>query len=169
MLSPNLKVAAQHCLNEQFTCAVNTDYFKNTHTKFIQPKLVYNQRGKIAASAHLLKNIIKIHPILFAQNSEYFYEHVIPHELAHILVHQYYHKRVKPHGQEWQDVMLKVFGLPPKVTHNLDVSGINANSFTYECDCNTVELSVIRHNKVLNNKQQYMCKRCKQVLRWRDG
>lgn len=135
-----------------------------------EPSLLFTQRGKIAGSALLQKNIIKLHPTLLAQNVDYYLDEVIAHELSHILVYQLFGQyrgmlrrtRVKPHGLEWQTIMTDVFDLVPRVTHQLDVKTIGMQSFGYECRCQTIALSLIRHNKVIRGKQVYYCKRCKQ-------
>jgi SprT protein len=135
-----------------------------------KPSILFTQRGKIAGSALLQKNIIKLHPTLLAQNVDYYLDEVIAHELSHILVYQLFgqykgilrRERVKPHGLEWQTIMTEVFDLVPRVTHQLDVKAISMQSFEYECACQSVDLSLIRHNKVIRGKQVYYCKRCKQ-------
>jgi SprT protein len=138
----------------------------------ICPTLLFNQRGKIAGSALLQKNIIKLHPKLLIDNLDYYLDEVIAHELAHILVYQLYgHSRgllrlrkVKPHGQEWQMIMNDIFCLAPRVTHQLDVSKVAMQSFDYACHCKDIQLSLIRHNKVLKGKQSYYCRECRQPL-----
>ena len=131
---------------------------------FETPSLSLKQRGKIAGSAHLQKNLIKLNQRLFEDNIDEFVEQVIPHEVAHIICYQLY-GRVKPHGNEWQSIMTSVFQRPAKVTHQLDVSKLAANDFEYQCLCpDTIKLSTIRHNRVLKGAQQYRCRRCRAVL-----
>ena len=136
-------------------------YFNHT---FQLPSLSLNQRGKIAGSAHLQKNHIKLNLSLFADNTAEFVDQVIPHEVAHIICHQLYGK-VKPHGKEWQAIMRSVFQIPALVTHRLDVSKVGISEYEYKCQCpGEIKLSAIRHNRVIKGKQQYRCRRCKAVL-----
>lgn len=130
---------------------------------FVIPSLVFSQRGKIAGSAVLVKNQIRLNSVLFADNVDVFLTEVIPHELAHLLVFQQY-GRVKPHGAEWQQMMLEVFALKPKVRHSMDVSKVQGKVFSYKCLCGPVELSIRRHNKVKSGKQQYQCAKCQHIL-----
>jgi SprT protein len=155
---------AQDRLNSLFNLAITNSAISEFTELFKQPHLAYNQRGKVAASALLQKNIIKINATLYSQNTNYFITHIIAHELAHIMVYQLYGLRVKPHGIEWQKMMLEVFDLPPKVTHTLDVSEVAMREITYECACQKVPLSLTRHNKVVNKRQLYVCRKCKTVL-----
>ena len=127
------------------------------------PTLVLNQRGRIAGAAVLQKNIIKLQPKLFAQNTDYFLSDVIPHELAHIAVFQHC-GRVKPHGKEWQYVMRDLLRVSPKVTHTLDVKKAGIKMHDYECRCGKIQLTSIRHNRVVAGKQSYICKRCRNPL-----
>lgn len=177
MTLPNtLQEQAQTRLNILFTQALNTSALHSFANIFTQPLLAYNQRGKIAASALLQKNIININPTLYSQNTDYFLSHIIAHELAHIMVYQLYglniknglraknRLRVKPHGIEWKKIMVEVFNLPPQVTHTLDVSDVAMREIAYKCGCQQVSLSLIRHNRVVNKKQSYVCRKCREIL-----
>lgn len=130
---------------------------------FKRPEYLFNQRGKSAGTAHLQRNIIKFNPILFAQNKNEFMEQVVAHEVAHLIVYQQYGK-VRPHGKEWQHVMLNVFNCPPLTTHSLDIKDVLGKQFSYQCLCTTHQLSIRRHNKVLKGAK-YLCKRCKGELK----
>jgi SprT protein len=127
------------------------------------PEILLNQRGRIAGAALLQRNIIKLQPKLFAQNQGYFLSDVIPHELAHLVVYRYFGK-VKPHGVEWQQVMTKVFGIAPEVRHRLDVTSIGIQTFKYQCACDSMLLTAVRHNRIRSGKQQYHCRKCRQAL-----
>lgn len=128
------------------------------------PRISLGQRGKIAGSAHLQKNLIKLNTLLFDQNKQYFLNEVIAHELSHILVYQLY-GHTKPHGKEWQHLMRWLFDKTPQTKHSLDVSNIGIKQVAYECRCDKVYLSMIRHNKIVNGKRQYICKKCHQALK----
>ena len=155
---------AQLTLERLFQSALSTSTLLAFEKVFRVPTMAFNQRGNIAGSALLQKNIIKLNPKLFVENPDYFLSHIIAHELAHILVYQLYGIRVKPHGIEWKKMMYEVFDLPPKVTHSLDTKNVSLKSFMYKCACQQIPLSVIRHNKVVRGKQSYICKKCKQAL-----
>ena len=129
---------------------------------FERPAYLYNQRGKAAGTAHLQRNIIKINPILFINNKEEFFQQVIPHEVAHLIAFQQY-GRVRPHGKEWQHIMVNVFKRPALTTHQLDVKDVVGQQFTYHCSCATHLLTIRRHNKVLKGNK-YRCKLCRSTL-----
>lgn len=128
-----------------------------------KPQILLNQRGRIAGAALLQKNVIKLQPSLFEQNQDYFISDVIPHELAHLVVYQHF-GRVKPHGNEWRYVMRDVLGVAPKVTHSLDVKKAGVKMFDYQCHCGIVQLTTIRHNRVVHQQQKYICRRCEHTL-----
>lgn len=165
ILSESLQNLAQERLNILYTEALANPLLKEFNTVFKQPEINFTQRGKAAGSALTHQNIIKLNPTLFEQNIRYFISDVIAHELAHILVYQLYGRRVKPHGVEWKKVMSEVFNVAPKVTHTLDVSHVKMRSVMYQCQCQTLALSMIRHNRISNKKQSYICRKCKQVLK----
>ena len=135
---------------------------RHFNCRFARPNISFRQRGKIAGSARLQGNELRFHPLLLQQNSEHFIEHVVPHEISHLLTWQR-HGRVAPHGREWQRIMVEVFDLPPLRTHNYDTSALGQREFAYQCGCGPVMLSIRRHNKVLRGTL-YQCRRCKQSL-----
>lgn len=137
-----------------------TAYFNRA---FAHPTVLFNQRGKIAGSARLLSNEIRINPILLADNQDDFLAEVVPHEVCHLLAHQLY-GRVKPHGKEWQALMKKLFALDPHTYHKMDVTKVQGKHFAYRCQCGPTTLSIRRHNKVRRGQQQYICRQCRTTL-----
>lgn len=126
------------------------------------PLIRYNQRGKIAGSARLQLNEVRLNPTLLLQNQQEFLHQVIPHEVCHLAVYQLY-GRVRPHGPEWQQMMRQVFKLAPHVTHKMDVTDVAGKTFSYQCGCKQHQLSIRRHNKVLKGTR-YLCRGCGQSL-----
>jgi SprT protein len=163
-LSIELKSTAQTSLENLFDHAISSPLLSGFSKTWSLPNLSYKQRGRIAGSALLQQNVIKLNPKLFVENIDYFLSHIIAHELAHILVYQLYGLSVKPHGNEWKKLMVEVFELAPKVTHTLDTSSAELQSFLYQCSCQQIPLSLIRHNKVQKGKQNYICRKCKESL-----
>lgn len=130
---------------------------------FVRPRITFNQRGKIAASARLQINELRFNPVLLEDNLQTFIDDVVPHEICHLLAYHLY-GRVKPHGKEWQTLMLQLYKRKPVARHQMDVSKVSGRRFIYFCQCGQVELSIRRHNKVERGQQQYICRTCKTVL-----
>ncbi len=128
-----------------------------------RPQLSYTQRGKAAGTAHLQRWEIRLNPVLLVENQALFLHEVIAHELAHLLVFAR-HGRVAPHGRAWQAMMWQVFGLAPRVTHQLDISSLQGPLFAYQCACQPHHLSLRRHNKVQRGQSRYLCRHCGQPL-----
>jgi len=127
-----------------------------------RPTILFNQRGKIAGSALLQRNTLKFHPKILAQNEQHYLEHVVPHEVAHLIVWQRYGK-VAPHGQHWQYIMTQIFNLPADRTHSYNTDNIGIKSFDYQCQCTVVKFSTRRHNQVLKGAR-YLCRSCRSEL-----
>nr|WP_136249688.1 SprT-like domain-containing protein [Ningiella ruwaisensis] len=127
------------------------------------PEVKLNQRGRIAGSAVLQRNVIRLQPMLFFQNQDYYHSDVIPHELAHLAVY-HLHGKVRPHGVQWQNLMINVLNVKPLVTHQLDVKAAGIRTFSYACRCGKYELSAVRHNRIQKQSQRYICTRCKEPL-----
>lgn len=130
---------------------------------FPLPCIRFNQRGKIAGCARLQANELRFNPILLSDNLQLFIDEVVPHEVCHLIAYQLY-GRVKPHGAQWQRLMAELFNLKAETRHSMDVTKVQGKFFYYKCKCGPVTLSIRRHNKVLGNKQNYICRRCKQTL-----
>jgi SprT protein len=109
------------------------------------------------------KHWIRYNPWIFAKYYAENLRDTVPHEVAHyIIYHLYGNRRVKPHGPEWQALMME-FGADPGVTFNLDLSGIpqrRQRSHAYRCACQDHEVSSTRHNRVQRGKASYQCRNC---------
>jgi SprT protein len=154
-------------LDQQALQAKAEEYFllaeRFFNCRFNRPEYQYNQRGIAAGTAHLQHNIIKLNPILFSQNKDEFFQQVIPHEVAHLIVFQCFGK-VRPHGIEWKSVMRKVFKRPPETTHKLNIDDVVGQQFLYHCSCSEHKLTIRRHNKILRGAK-YKCRQCKTELK----
>lgn len=106
---------------------------------------------------------IRYNPWIFAK---YFSENLrdtVPHEVAHYIVHEVFGLRnVKPHGEEWQALMV-LFDANPEVTFRLDLEGVprrRQRTHAYRCDCREHEVSSTRHNRVVRGTGRYHCRYC---------
>ncbi|MBU2977057.1 SprT family zinc-dependent metalloprotease [Alteromonas sp. C1M14] len=147
---------------DQLVCRlyrVAQEYFNKS---FPLPAVSYRRSGRNAGTAFLQQNRINLHPILFVENRQGFFDDVIPHEISHLLTYQLF-GRVKPHGREWQLIMQDVFHVPAKTTHSFDLTNVQTNTMMYQCECGDVPLTLRRHNKVLRGAR-YLCRRCNNTL-----
>ncbi|MGZ9899502.1 SprT family zinc-dependent metalloprotease [Shewanella gaetbuli] len=131
---------------------------------FPRPQVQFTLRGKSAGTAHLQLNKLRFNPVLLRENVTDFVSDVVPHEISHLLAYQLY-GRVKPHGKEWQSLMIKVFARAAKTTHQLNTTSVQGKQFDYFCDCGTVQLTIRRHNNIQRGKTQYRCRICLQSLK----
>lgn len=131
---------------------------------FSRPSVSFSLRGKAAGTANLATNQLRFNPILLHENLNAFLTEVVPHEICHLIAHQQY-GRVRPHGKEWQALMINIFALRPTATHQFNTQSVTGKQFDYQCGCGLVKLSIRRHNKVMRGETQYRCRRCQQTLR----
>ncbi|WP_421852045.1 SprT family zinc-dependent metalloprotease [Marinomonas sp.] len=122
------------------------------------------QRGRAAGTAHLHKNELRFNQFMYQQNPVEFLDTVVPHEVAHIIVFQIYGNTVKPHGKEWQAVMLKVYGIRPSRTHTFDVPP-QKQAYEYHCSCQKHQFTKQRHTRVQKGVE-YICKKCRTTLQF---
>ncbi len=133
-----------------------------TGRPFDPPLVRFNQRGRIAGSAWLEQWELRFNPVLLADNPQNFLTEIVPHEVAHLVAFAL-HGKVKPHGREWQAIMVDVFGLEPRTRHRLNTEKV-APVFRYDCGCRIHKLSLRRHNSVRRGKKRYQCLHCGQPL-----
>jgi predicted SprT family Zn-dependent metalloprotease len=72
---------------------------------------------------------IKLNPKLLARVPGAV-EQVLVHEAAHLAVHLRHGGRVRPHGQEWRELM-QAAGLPPHATHRYPIQGLARTRYWY--------------------------------------
>lgn len=123
-----------------------------------------------AAGMYCVKNKrrwIRYNPYLFAKYFDDNINETVPHEVAHYVIDQVYgHARVKPHGQQWRELMLSL-GVNPQRTCDYDMQGIpqrQQHYHTYICQCTSHQLTSRRHNKIIREGARYHCRRCQQPL-----
>ncbi|GGP63334.1 protein SprT [Shewanella algicola] len=158
--------SAKSALQQQILDKVESDYQhaeRHFNRPFPRPVVQFSLRGKSAGTAHLQTNRLRFNPVLLAENPHVFLAEVVPHEISHLLCYQLF-GRVKPHGKEWQSIMLSTFNVAPKTTHQLNIQSVNGQQFDYFCGCGNTTLSIRRHNRVVRGQTQYRCRRCQQTL-----
>nr|WP_314263043.1 SprT family zinc-dependent metalloprotease [uncultured Moellerella sp.] len=156
-----LQISAMRLLREHLLVAN-----QKLEQSFKEPTLNYRQRGTTAGSAYLMEWEIRLNSTLLIENGEPFLQEVIPHELAHLLVHRCFgRKNISPHGKEWKWMMSEILGVTPQRTHQFSVDSVKSATFTYQCAClQQHELTLRRHNKVQRGESQYRCQRCGETL-----
>lgn len=139
----------------------------------------FNLRGKAAGMYRVKKSRawlsayprferhIRFNPWLFAKYPDDSWCNTIPHEVAHYIADcRFGLSNIRPHGNEWQQIMLD-FDAEPTVTARYDLTGIptrQTKKYLYRCGCREVQLTSIRHRRVVAGQQQYRCKDCTQML-----
>ncbi|OOE92241.1 MULTISPECIES: SprT family zinc-dependent metalloprotease [Salinivibrio] len=131
--------------------------------QLIYPTIGFTLRGRAAGTAHPTEWRLRFNPVLLQQHADAFFHEVIPHEVCHLVTFAL-HGRVKPHGPEWRDLMTNLFHVPANTTHQLDITAVQGKTFSYQCRCGPVALTIRRHHKVLRGQATYRCKQCQQIL-----
>ncbi len=160
--------------HEQRVRALTDEYIARAsriyEREFPTVPVLFDLKGRAAGmyKSYNRNRIIRYNPYIFAK---YFNDNLlttVPHEVAHYVVDMLYNAgKVRPHGAEWQRVMLSL-GAEPKATGNYDLSGIPVRQqkrHAYQCDCMTHRISTARHNKIIRGKAHYYCRNCRSSLK----
>lgn len=128
----------------------------------------FDLKGQAAGQMQLQGKQLRLrfNPILMNQNYQHFIEVAVGHELAHAVAALVYGRKIKPHGLEWQSIMV-LFGLEAERCHDYDVSQAQVRRlqrFRYRCACREHELTVIRHRRIQSGEREYICRSCGQKL-----
>jgi len=137
----------------------------NTCIPTIDTRLDLKGRAAGQALFHRSSCAIRYNPILIQQDITHFFHQTLPHEVAHIACRTLYGNTIKPHGKEWKN-MMGFFNAPADRCHQLDTQTSTTKHYKtidYQCDCQTHQLTRIRHNRILKG-QSYLCRQCKKPL-----
>jgi predicted SprT family Zn-dependent metalloprotease len=105
----------------------------------------WNPRMRSAAGrAFLQVRRIELNPLL-REHGEGEVERTLKHELAHLIVHEQYGRRCKPHGPEWQ-LACAALGIPGEISrHALPLPRRTlARKFQYRCPSCEATVSRVR-------------------------
>ena len=133
--------------------------------KFAPIDVVFDLKGRTAGMYKIDKGrkVIRFNPWHFAKYPKENINETIPHEVAHYIIDQLYGIRnVRPHGKEWQSLMLK-FGVEPRRTFSYSLEGIPTKvhkRYPYTCGCMQFDITTRRHNMIQQGKAQYRCREC---------
>ena len=131
----------------------------------MRPEVAWDLPGQAAGQANGRRNLIRFNRELAERNPDEFVAQTVPHELAHLVAFQKFGARIRPHGREWQAVMV-MLGAEPCRTHRYKVTPVRKlKRFAYQCHCpdSEYQLTSIRHNRIQRG-HVYVCKRCLQPL-----
>ncbi len=145
--------------------------FAENARKKPRPEIRFDLSGKAAGqmicSSHG-KPVIRYNLAIARLQPDDFLARTVPHEVAHLVAHICF-TGARPHGEEWKSIM-RFFGITnPSRCHDYNISQISSRRqarWPYRCGCQAHYLSSTRHNRVINNRQHYHCKRCGERLQF---
>lgn len=127
---------------------------------FTRPQVSLDLRGQKAGVAYLYRNLLRFNQQMYQDNHEDFLLQTVPHEAAHLIAHQLYGERIRPHGREWQNLMTTLFGLPAQRCHNYAVAPRRSTQYLYRCGCPEHMPFTPQRHALVRRGRQYLCRRC---------
>jgi SprT protein len=133
--------------------------------RFERPQVSFKLRGQKAGVAHLNSNLLRFNPQLYRENREHFLKQTVAHEVAHLIAHQMFGGRIRPHGEEWQLIMRGVYELTPDRCHTYEISRRQVSRFIYRCACAGQDFPFTPQRHALVRKgRRYFCRSCRATL-----
>ncbi|RAH38811.1 SprT-like domain-containing protein [Halomonas sp. SL1] len=137
---------------------------REVHPALPRPGVWLDLRGRSAGQAHFGRGGLRFNPVLFDENRHAFLVEVVPHEMAHWLVHHLEGgPQARPHGHEWRTVMRRLFGLAPRTTHRFDTGRASPAPHRYRCGCREHAFTARRHD-LARSGRAYRCRHCAETL-----
>ncbi|HDZ57394.1 MAG TPA: SprT family zinc-dependent metalloprotease [Pseudomonas xinjiangensis] len=135
--------------------------------RFERPTVTLDLKGQRAGVAYLNRNLLRFNGQMYQDHSDDFLKQTVPHEVAHLIAHALYGGRIRPHGSQWQALMIELFGLPAKRCHDYPVpEGRRRTNYVYQCSCpGPVPFTAQRHAWV-GRGRRYQCRRCGTILQF---
>ena len=139
------------------------------------PRIEYNVVGTCAGkfttyskdNAHELA----FNLILAEENQDVYIKRTVPHEIAHYVcwlrAGKQYERSASgnriSHGAKWKAVMSELGASDAARCHSYDVSSVSTRKYKmYEYQCErcgkSMELTSIKHNRIISGKQNYVCR-----------
>jgi SprT protein len=124
--------------------------------------------------AYTKRAVVEFNAVLLIENVAHYMSDIIPHEVAHVVAHAVYaqHRRIAPHGAEWQYVMHSVFGVEPNRTHGMNTRNVRsrgARKFEYTCACeggaHVIRVSAAVHRRIESGASRCRCRVCRTHLK----
>ena len=99
---------------------------------FPEPTIKFDLKSTTAGTATAGKWLLRFNLILLHENEKHFIDHVVPHEVAHLVARKCLQKpdakRMRSHGKEWAEVM-ELFGIPADRCHFYDTTSIQPRKY----------------------------------------
>ncbi len=120
-----------------------------------------NPNKLVSGYAYPLKNLVMFNLAVARINSDKFHETVI-HEIAHLVTEKVFPKAKQAHGPEFKRVDLILGGRGKRCSENYAIPERTKKRKTvdYKCHCGIIQMSMIRHNRILAKEAAYRCTKC---------
>lgn len=134
---------------------------------FNMPTIEYFPKGRKGGDANPIEWRVRFNSGLLEDNLQRYMVRTIPHEVAHLIVYameggwEYTEggKRII-HGEKFK-AQMRAFGCEETRCHSMDTSKVRqakrkTKKHVYVCECgHTMNLSSVRHNKMLRGRAKY--------------
>lgn len=128
----------------------------------------WNLKGTVAGMFcnKFARKFFRVNLELAKHNMTEYLKQTVPHEFCHYVVRVQALKsfvRAKPHGWEWKNAMVNIFGLDPLRCHSYDTSNVrqsHSKPYVYKCNCQEHNITRLLHNRMLKG-QTRRCILCK--------
>jgi SprT protein len=126
-------------------------------------RVLLDLKGMAAGQVQFRPRRLRYNLSIAAQQPDSFLSTTIPHEVAHIVCHLQYGRRVRPHGPEWRAICLALGGTGERC-HRFDAQPARMlRRYDYACGCRRWSLTSIRVRRIRHGTI-YHCRQCGKSL-----
>jgi len=136
---------------------------------FRRPRIRFDLKGATAGMACYGPWAIRYNLPICQDNKDTFLIDTVPHEVAHMLVHELFPYRCKPHGKEWKTVCRNIGMKEVTRCHKYDVKKHvkrHKRPYVYACDCQEHDLTALMHRRITTQGRRYNCRKCTGILKF---
>ncbi|MFT6429288.1 MAG: SprT protein [Halopseudomonas sp.] len=131
---------------------------------FDRPRVELDLRGQKAGVAYLGRNLLRFNGQMYRDHNADFLLQTVPHEAAHLIAHELFGSRIRPHGPQWQAIMTDLYQLPATRCHDYPVQRRRGTRYLYRCGCPAHIPFTPQRHALVKRGRRYLCRLCGDML-----
>ena len=120
---------------------------------FDRPRVELDREGEVVTAR-----------VIYRDHNADFLLQTVPHEAAHLIAHELFGSRIRPHGPQWQAIMTDLYLLPATRCHDYPVQRRRGMRYLYRCGCQAHIPFTPQRHALVKRGRRYLCRLCGDML-----